>query len=111
MLALTDGGLQLLFFHLGKYLLLGSSREGSQPANLVGIWAEGRDSPWNGDYHLNINLQMMYWAVESLQVTPLPPPPPERDPPPSLHEAAEPLTLFWVHELARSGALMLLCVC
>ena len=83
----TDVSLQTLFFALGKYLLLGSSRTGTQPANLVGIWAEGRESPWNGDYHMNINLQMMYWAVESLQ----------------LAESAEPLVAF-THELARSGA-------
>jgi hypothetical protein len=81
-----DVSLQTLFFALGKYLLLGSSRTGTQPANLVGIWAEGRESPWNGDYHLNINLQMMYWAAESLQLT----------------ESAEPLVAF-THELARSG--------
>ena len=85
--AVKDVGLQALFFDLGKYLLLGSSRTGSQPANLVGIWAEGRESPWNGDYHMNINLQMMYWSNEVLQ----------------LSETAEPLTPF-VRELARSGA-------
>lgn len=81
-----DVSLQTLFFALGKYLLLGSSRTGTQPANLVGIWAEGIESPWNGDYHININLQMMYWAAESLQLT----------------ESAEPLVAF-THELARSG--------
>jgi len=54
---------QTLLFDLGKYLLLGSSRTGTQPANLVGIWAEGRESPWNGDYHININLQVPQRAL------------------------------------------------
>lgn len=47
---------------------MSSSRPGSQPANLQGVWADGLDAPWNGDYHLNINLQMCYWAVQSQQM-------------------------------------------
>jgi alpha-L-fucosidase 2 len=50
-----------LYFQFGRYLLISSSRRGSLPANLQGIWAKGLNPPWNADYHLNINLEMNYW--------------------------------------------------
>ncbi|SMO54243.1 alpha-L-fucosidase 2 [Fodinibius sediminis] len=53
-----------LYFQYGRYLLLSSSRSGSLPANLQGIWAEGMAPPWNADYHININLQMNYWPAD-----------------------------------------------
>ncbi|MGC4042179.1 MAG: glycoside hydrolase family 95 protein [Armatimonas sp.] len=56
-----DPGLEALYFQFGRYLLLSSSRPGGLPANLQGIWADTIDTPWNGDYHLNINVQMNYW--------------------------------------------------
>ena len=46
-------------------ILWSSSRQDSLPANLQGVWADGLRAPWNGDYHLNINLQMTYWASSS----------------------------------------------
>ena len=55
--------LELLYYQYGRYLLIASSREGSLPANLQGIWAQGLSSPWNSDYHTNINLQMNYWLA------------------------------------------------
>ena len=58
-----DPGLAALYFHYGRYLLISSSR-GGLPANLQGIWAETTDTPWNGDWHLNVNVQMNYWPAE-----------------------------------------------
>lgn len=70
-----DPGLEILLFQFGRYLLISSSRQGSMPANLQGIWHNGTDGPWHVDYHNNINLQMNYWpalpaALEECQ-TPL----------------------------------------
>ncbi len=52
-------------FNLGRYLLISSSRPGSLPANLQGIWCKDNKPAWHSDYHTNINLQMNYWAVDS----------------------------------------------
>jgi alpha-L-fucosidase 2 len=66
--AFADGrpepGLAALYFNFGRYLLISSSRPGGLPANLQGIWADGINTPWNGDWHLNINVQMNYWLAE-----------------------------------------------
>lgn len=59
-----DDGLLALFFQYGRYLLIASSRPGSLPANLQGVWNESHTPPWESDYHLNINLQMNYWPAE-----------------------------------------------
>lgn len=59
-----DAGLLTLFFQYGRYLLIASSRPGSLPANLQGVWNESHTPPWESDYHLNINLQMNYWPAE-----------------------------------------------
>lgn len=61
----SDVTLPALYFNFGRYLLISSSRPGGLPANLQGLWAEEYQTPWNGDYHLNINLQMNYWPAES----------------------------------------------
>jgi alpha-L-fucosidase 2 len=60
----TDPQLAALYFQYGRYLLMSSSRPGSMPANLQGIWAEGMHPPWEADYHVNINIQMNYWPAE-----------------------------------------------
>ena len=60
----TDATLPALFFNFGRYLLIASSRPGTLPANLQGIWAEKIQTPWNADWHLNINVQMNYWPAE-----------------------------------------------
>lgn len=60
----NDPALVALYFHYGRYLLIGSSRRGGLPANLQGLWAEGVQTPWNCDYHHNINDQMNYWPAE-----------------------------------------------
>jgi len=59
-----DPELASLYFDYGRYLLISSSRPGSFPANLQGIWAEEINTPWNGDWHANINVQMNYWPAE-----------------------------------------------
>lgn len=60
-----DPSLAALLFHYGRYLLIGSSRPDSPlPANLQGLWAEEVQTPWNADFHLNINVQMNYWLAE-----------------------------------------------
>ncbi|MGX1929640.1 glycoside hydrolase family 95 protein [Flagellimonas sp. 2504JD4-2] len=60
----NDPSLASLYFQFGRYLLISSSRPGSLPANLQGIWADGLTPPWNSDYHININIQMNYWPSE-----------------------------------------------
>ncbi len=66
--ALAKGGedpqLGALYFQYGRYLLISSSRPHDLPANLQGLWAEGIQTPWNCDYHNNINVQMNYWPAE-----------------------------------------------
>lgn len=52
------------FAQYGRYLAIASNARGNLPANLQGIWAEGVSTPWNGDYHLNINLQMNCWPLD-----------------------------------------------
>jgi alpha-L-fucosidase 2 len=59
-----DPALVALYFQMGRYLLMGSSRPGQLPANLQGLWNEQLSPPWSSDYHLNINLQMNYWPAE-----------------------------------------------
>ncbi|MCU0960451.1 MAG: glycoside hydrolase family 95 protein, partial [Pirellulaceae bacterium] len=59
-----DPALAALYFNFGRYLLISSSRPGGLPANLQGIWAEEMHTPWNGDWHLDINVQMNYWPAE-----------------------------------------------
>ncbi|TCD26270.1 glycoside hydrolase family 95 protein [Pedobacter psychrodurus] len=60
----NESALYGLYYQYGRYLLLSSSRKGSLPANLQGIWANQIQTPWNGDYHTNINVQMNYWPAE-----------------------------------------------
>lgn len=60
-----DTGLETLLFDYGRYLLIASSRPGSQPANLQGVWNEEVQPSWSCDYTTNINVQMNYWAAES----------------------------------------------
>src|SRR6185369_12780275 len=60
----ADPALAALYFNFGRYLLISSSRPGGLPANLQGIWAEEIQTPWNGDWHLDINVQMNYWPAQ-----------------------------------------------
>lgn len=83
----NDAGLVELLFHYGRYLMIASSRPGTQPANLQGIWNESTRPPWSSNYTLNINTQMNYWPVETT----------------NLAECHEPLLTF-IGQLARTGA-------
>ncbi|MDF2869116.1 MAG: alpha-L-fucosidase [Anaerocolumna sp.] len=82
-----DYGLISLIFQYGRYLLISSSRTGSQPANLQGIWNEHLRAPWSSNYTLNINAEMNYWSAENT----------------NLSECHEPL-LVYIKGLAKNGA-------
>lgn len=60
-----DYYLEELYYQYGRYLLIASSRPGSMPANLQGLWHNNLDGPWRVDYHNNINIQMNYWPAGS----------------------------------------------
>jgi alpha-L-fucosidase 2 len=59
-----DPWLPTCYFHYGRYLLISSTREDLLPPNLQGLWANTIQTPWNGDYHLNINVEMNHWPCE-----------------------------------------------
>jgi alpha-L-fucosidase 2 len=59
-----DPALAALYFQYGRYLLMASSRPGSQPANLQGIWNEEMNPPWESKWTTNINVEMNYWPAE-----------------------------------------------
>jgi alpha-L-fucosidase 2 len=82
-----DPALAALYFQYGRYMLIASSRPGSQPANLQGVWNELLDPPWESKYTTNINLEMNYWPAE----------------PTNLSECHEPL-FDMVDDLMISGA-------
>lgn len=60
----SDLGLESLYFHYGRYLLMASSRTGTEAAHLQGIWNPHVQPPWNCGYTTNINTQMNYWHAE-----------------------------------------------
>jgi alpha-L-fucosidase 2 len=66
----SDPGLAALYFQYGRYLLVASSRPGSQPANLQGVWNEELNPPWESKWTLNINCEMNYWLAESCNLSP-----------------------------------------
>jgi len=82
----NDPQLAALFFQFGRYLLIASSRPGTQPANLQGIWNDMVQPPWNSNYTININTEMNYWPAELC----------------NLSECHEPL-LQMLEELAENG--------
>jgi len=62
-----DNGLAVLYYQFGRYLTISSTARNSDkalPPNLQGLWAHQIQTPWNGDYHLNVNAQMNHWGVE-----------------------------------------------
>lgn len=61
--AAADPAFAALYMQYGRYLLISSAREGSLPPNLQGLWANTVDTPWKGDYHLNINVEMNHWIT------------------------------------------------
>lgn len=60
-----DPSLMSLYYQFGRYLLISSTRPGCLPPNLQGLWAKSIKTPWNGDFHLNINFQMNLWPAET----------------------------------------------
>jgi len=82
-----DPHLATLYFQYGRYLLISSSRPGSQPANLQGIWNPLMTPPWESKYTININTEMNYWPAETT----------------NLSECHEPL-LRMVSELVENGS-------
>ena len=67
-----DPELAVLYYQMGRYLLIASSREDNPlPANLQGIWGDGLDMPWMADYKANINYEMFYWPSETANLSEL----------------------------------------
>jgi alpha-L-fucosidase 2 len=60
----VDPDLAATYFQYGRYLLIASSRPGTQPANLQGLWNDDRVPAWGSKYTININTQMNYWPAE-----------------------------------------------
>jgi alpha-L-fucosidase 2 len=82
-----DPALAALSYNFGRYLMIASSRPGTEPANLQGIWNDDMNPSWDSKYTTNINTQMNYWPVESS----------------NLSECAEPL-MRMIRELTDQGA-------
>lgn len=83
----NDPAFAALAFHFGRYLLVCSSRPGTQPANLQGLWNESQNPSWDSKYTTNINTEMNYWPAEVA----------------NLAECAEPLFRM-IEELAATGS-------
>jgi alpha-L-fucosidase 2 len=60
----VDPGLAATYFQFGRYLLIASSRPGTQPANLQGLWNDDVNPAWGSKYTININTEMNYWPAE-----------------------------------------------
>lgn len=60
----VDNGLVALYFQYGRYLMIASSRTGTPPSNLQGIWNQHVQPPWGSNFTININTQMNYWPAE-----------------------------------------------
>jgi alpha-L-fucosidase 2 len=82
-----DPSMASLSYQFGRYLMIGSSRPGTQPANLQGIWNDNMNPSWDSKYTTNINTEMNYWPVESG----------------NLSECAEPLVQM-IKELTDQGS-------
>jgi len=60
----ADTALPGLFYQFGRYLSICSTRVGLLPPNLQGLWANQIQTPWNSDYHLDVNVEMNHWPLE-----------------------------------------------
>jgi alpha-L-fucosidase 2 len=65
----VDPHLATLYFQYGRYLLMSSSRPGTQPANLQGLWNDLMTPPWESKYTININTEMNYWPAETTNLS------------------------------------------
>jgi alpha-L-fucosidase 2 len=81
-----DPSLAALSYNFGRYFMIASSRTGTEPANLQGIWNDDTNPMWDSKYTTNINTEMNYWPVESS----------------NLSECAEPLVRM-IRELTDQG--------
>lgn len=63
--------LEELLFQYGRYLLISTSRKGTLPPTLQGVWNQYELAPWNGNYTHNINIQMNYWPAFSTNLAEL----------------------------------------
>ena len=61
----ADYGLLNQFFNFGRYLLIASSRKGSLPPNLLGIWNNEHEAAWGGKFTVNLNVEMNHWLAET----------------------------------------------
>lgn len=68
-LTLPDNDLITFFFNFGRYLLIASSRPGSLPANLQGIWCKDFNPMWGSKFTININAEMNYWPAETCNLS------------------------------------------
>lgn len=66
-----DPSFVALYLQYGRYLLISSSRPGTRPANLQGIWNDLLTPPWGSKYTTNINAEMNYWPAETLNLSSL----------------------------------------
>jgi len=69
MASTPDPSLLALYFNFGRYLLIASSRPGTQPANLQGIWNAELRPPWSSNWTSNINVQMNYWHAQTTNLS------------------------------------------
>ena len=67
----SDPQLASLCYQFGRYLLISSSRPGTQPANLQGIWNKDMNPSWDSKYTTNINTEMNYWPAETANLSEL----------------------------------------
>ena len=65
----SDFGLYCLYYHYNRYLLISSSRRGTQPSNLQGIWNESIRPVWSSNWTININTEMNYWLAGICNLT------------------------------------------
>lgn len=66
---INDPAFAALYLQYGRYLLIASSRPGTKPANLQGIWNDLLAPPWGSKYTTNINVEMNYWPAELLNLS------------------------------------------
>ena len=66
---IRDTGIATLFLNYARYLMISSSREGTQPITMQGIWNEDMRPKWGSRYVVNVNTQMCYWMCETLNLS------------------------------------------
>lgn len=67
----SDPHLEMIYFQMGRYLMIASSRPGGMPENLQGLWASGITNPWGSKFTINVNTEMNYWIAEPTNLSEL----------------------------------------